>query len=182
MPELRNERGAFGTRRTARRRRAAYDASVTLVDDFGNAVGYLDADRAHHGADTLHLAMGVFLVDAFGRVLVTRRAPQLPVYPGAWTTTIKAHIGPMETAVDAARRTVAYELGMLLVGLRMVVPTFRYHAEQPLVDGLFVEDELCPVFVGRARGDITLNRQLLAAAAWFPWPTFRDDVLFGRRG
>ena len=84
---------------------------------------------------------------------------------------------PGEPLADAVRRRVAQELGTEVVGLRLVLPRFRYRAEQ---DGV-VENEMCPVFVGTAAGDVTPDPDEVAEARWEPWAAFRDGVLDGTR-
>lgn len=151
--------------------------SVVLLDESGRAIGNADKAGVHHGDTPLHLAFSCYLLDADGAVLVTRRALHKRTFPGVWTNSCCGHPGPGESLADAVRRRVAQELGTEVVDLRLVLPRFRYRAEQ---DGV-VENEMCPVFVGTATGHPTPDPDEVADARWEPWTTFRAGVLDGTR-
>lgn len=150
---------------------------VVLLDEDGQAVG--TADKAGvHGAETpLHLAFSTYLFDEGGRVLVTRRALTKQTFPGVWTNSCCGHPAPGEDLGDAARRRVRQELGVDVADLRLVLPTFRYRAEQ---DGV-VENEMCPVYVGLVRDPVDPDPSEVDSVAWVPWSDFRAGVLDGSR-
>ena len=150
---------------------------IVLVDDFGRPVGYDTSERAHTDQTPLHLGFMCYLADDLGRVLATRRSADRSLFPGVYTCSVRGHLGAAEPATGAIARRVAIELGVLLVGLRLVLPAFRYRAE---IGGI-VENELCPVFVGRARGDLILDPACTAEAEWVPWRQYREELLFARR-
>lgn len=151
--------------------------TIVLVDDFGRPVGYDTSAHAHSDQTPLHLGFMCYLADDRGRVLVTRRSAAALLFPGVHTCSVRGHLGAAEPATGAIARRVAVELGMLLVGLRLVLPAFRYRAEL----GGIIEHELCPVFVGRARGDLVLDPAYTASADWVPWSSYREDLLHARR-
>lgn len=153
------------------------DEPIVLVDDFGRPVGYSTSGRAHTDQTPLHLGFMCYLADDSGRVLATRRSERAPLFPGVYSCSVRGHLGAAEPATGAIARRVAIELGVLLVGLRLVLPAFRYRAE---IDGI-VEHELCPVFVGRARGDLVPDPECTAEAHWVPWIRYREDLLYARR-
>lgn len=153
--------------------------SVVLLDEDGRAIGTQDKVSVHHADTPLHLAFSCYLFDAEGRVLVTRRALHKRTFPGVWTNACCGHPGPGEGLADAVRRRVGQELGLELTDLRLVLPAFRYRAEQ---DGV-VENEMCPVFTARVTdpGTLRADPDEVADAVWEPWTTFRDEVLAGTR-
>jgi isopentenyl-diphosphate delta-isomerase len=153
--------------------------SVVLLDEDGRAVGTQDKASVHHADTPLHLAFSCYLVDDRGRVLVTRRALHKRTFPGVWTNACCGHPAPGEGLVDAVRRRVHQELGTEVDDLRLVLPAFRYRAEQ---DGV-VENEMCPVFVARVADPdaLRLDPEEVADATWEPWSSFRVDVLAGSR-
>ena len=150
---------------------------VVLLDEDGRAVGTADKAGVHHAETPLHLAFSVHLFDEDGRVLVTRRALTKQTFPGVWTNSCCGHPGPGEDLADAVRRRVRQELGTEVVDLRLVLPAFRYRAEQ---DGV-VENEMCPVFVGSTRGAVEPDASEVDSVSWEPWPEFRSGVLDGTR-
>jgi isopentenyl-diphosphate delta-isomerase len=150
---------------------------VVLLDEHGRAVGTADKAEVHHADTPLHLAFSVYLFDADGRVLVTRRALSKRTFPGVWTNSCCGHPAPGEALADGVRRRVRQELGVDLADLRLAVPTFRYRAEQ---DGV-VENEMCPVFVARVAGRVVPDPAEVEEVRWEPWTEFRAGVLDGSR-
>lgn len=151
--------------------------SVVLLDEDGRAAGTADKAQVHSAHTPLHLAFSCYLFDPDGAVLVTRRALHKRSFPGVWTNSCCGHPAPGEAIDDAVRRRVGQELGVEVADLRLVLPRFRYRAEQ---DGV-VENEMCPVFVGTARGGLAPDPDEVEEARWEPWHTFRGSVLDGSR-
>jgi isopentenyl-diphosphate delta-isomerase len=150
---------------------------VVLLDEDGRVAGTADKSLVHHADTPLHLAFSCYLFDADGAVLVTQRALHKRTFPGVWTNGCCGHPAPGESLDDAVRRRVRQELGTDVTDLRLVLPRFRYRAEQ---DGV-VENEMCPVFVGSAAGAVVPDPEEVAAAVWEPWDDFRSAVLDGTR-
>lgn len=150
---------------------------VVLLDEDGRAVGTADKAGVHHADTPLHLAFSCYLFDGEGNVLVTQRALHKRTFPGVWTNSCCGHPAPGEPLEEAVRRRVEQELGTTVTGLRLVLPRFRYRAEQ---DGV-VENEMCPVFVGSAGGPVSPDPDEVGEARWEPWRAFRAAVLDGSR-
>lgn len=150
---------------------------VVLLDEAGRAIGTADKAGVHHGETPLHLAFSTYLFDSEGNVLVTRRALTKRTFAGVWTNSCCGHPGPGEDLADAVRRRVRQELGTEVTDLRLVLPAFRYRAEQ---DGV-VENEMCPVFVGSTRDRVDPDPAEVDSVAWVPWSEFRAGVLDGTR-
>ena len=154
---------------------------VVLLDEDGQAVGTADKAVVHHTDTPLHLAFSCYLFDDDGNVLITQRALHKRTFPGVWTNSCCGHPAPGERLEDAVRRRVEQELGTTVTDLRLVLPRFRYRAEQ---DGV-VENEMCPVFVGlvsgAASGTVSANPDEVGDARWEPWLPFRAAVLDGSR-
>ncbi|HEX5917299.1 MAG TPA: isopentenyl-diphosphate Delta-isomerase [Nocardioides sp.] len=150
---------------------------VVLLDEDGRDVGAADKASVHHADTPLHLAFSCYLFDDRGNVLITRRALHKRTFPGVWTNSCCGHPAPGEPLDDAVRRRVEQELGATVTDLRLVLPRFRYRAEQEGV----VENEMCPVFVGSADGAVTPDPEEVDEARWEPWAAFRAGVLDGSR-
>ena len=150
---------------------------VVLLDEDGQAIGTADKAGVHHADTPLHLAFSCYLFDDAGNVLETQRALHKRTFPGVWTNSCCGHPAPGEPLDDAVRRRVEQELGTSVTDLRLVLPRFRYRAEQ---DGV-VENEMCPVFVGSASGGVSPDPDEVGEARWEPWQPFRAAVLDGTR-
>jgi isopentenyl-diphosphate Delta-isomerase len=151
---------------------------VVLLDEHGRPAGTMPKAQVH-GADTpLHLAFSVYLFDAGGRVLATRRALGKRTWPGVWTNSCCGHPAPGEDPADAARRRLDQELGLRPAHLELVLPDFSYRAVAP--DGL-VEHERCPVYVARLDGDPPPapdpDPDEVAEWRWVAWDAFRTLVV-----
>ena len=156
---------------------SAVEELVVLLDEDGRAIGTTDKAAVHHATTPLHLAFSVHLFDDDGQVLVTRRALTKQTFPGVWTNSCCGHPAPGEDLADAVRRRVRQELGVDVSDLRLVLPSFRYRAEQ---DGV-VENEMCPVYTGFVRDPVEPDPAEVDTAQWEPWAAFRAGVLDGSR-
>ncbi|HEX3211596.1 MAG TPA: isopentenyl-diphosphate Delta-isomerase, partial [Actinomycetota bacterium] len=148
---------------------------VVLLDADGRPAGTMPKAEVH-GPDTpLHLAFSVYLFDAEGRLLVTRRALGKRTWPGVWTNSCCGHPGPGEDPADAATRRLGQELGLRPGRLELALPDFRYRAVA--ADGL-VEHEVCPVFFAHLDGPPEPppdpDPREVAEWRWVPWPAFRQ--------
>ena len=156
---------------------SAVGERVVLLSETGEAVGTADKSSVHHASTPLHLAFSCYVLDGAGRLLVTRRALDKRTFPGVWTNSCCGHPAPGEPVEPAVRRRVRQELGLALDDLRLLLPDFRYAAE---MDGVR-ENELCPVFLARAVGDVAADPSEVEDWEWVPWADFRASVLSGGR-
>jgi isopentenyl-diphosphate delta-isomerase type 1 len=140
---------------------------VVLLQDDGTPAG--TAPRLQvHGTDTpLHQAFSLHLFDDQGRVLITRRALSKLTWPGVWTNSCCGHPRPGEPLEDAVRRRLREELDV--DDLQVVLPDFRYRAVD--ASGV-VENEICPVLVGRVRGTVAPDPGEVAEHQWVEWSNF----------
>jgi len=125
---------------------------VVLVDDDGTPMGTADKATVHTSNTPLHLAFSCHVVNAEGKVLVTRRALTKATWPGVWTNAVCGHPAPGEEMVDAIIRRVRHEIGLEISDITPAIPGFRYRAVD--ASGI-VEHEICPVFIARAVSDPT---------------------------
>ncbi|PZU41345.1 MAG: isopentenyl-diphosphate delta-isomerase [Microbacterium sp.] len=136
---------------------------VVLLDDEGNEIGTAPKSSVH-GTDTaLHLAFSCHVLDAEGRILVTRRALDKQAWPGVWTNSFCGHPRPAEPLLQAVRRRADFELGISVSDIELALPLFRYRATD--ASGI-VEHEICPVYVARTSDDLSPNPREVLEWEW----------------
>ncbi|HEX2075541.1 MAG TPA: isopentenyl-diphosphate Delta-isomerase [Geodermatophilus sp.] len=148
---------------------AAAEELIVLVDDDGTAIGTMPKPLVHHGETPLHRAFSAYLFADDGRLLVTRRAEDKQTFPGMWTNTVCGHPGPGEDDGAAIARRAGFELGLEVTGLRAALPGYRYRAEFRGV----VENEVCPVYLGRFHGTPAPDPTEVEEWALLDWAAFR---------
>ncbi len=145
---------------------------VVLVDEHDVPTGTLDKREAHHADTPLHRGFSVFLFDRSGRTLLQQRSLRKPTWPGAWSNACCGHPQLHETTLDAMQRRIAEELGLTGVDLSILLPDYRYRCER---DGV-VENEFCPVAVGRIDDLPRPNPDEVEAVRWEPWADFLAET------
>lgn len=145
---------------------------VVLLAPDGTAIGTAAKSAVHTTRTPLHLAFSCYLLDEEGSLLLTRRALGKATWPGVWTNTCCGHPLPGEPPESAVRRRLGQELGVQVDALRCALPGFAYRAVD--ASGI-VENEICPVWVGRLRrdADLTPDPAEVMDLAWVPW----DDLV-----
>ena len=142
---------------------------IVLVDDDGRSIGTMPKPLVHHGETPLHRAFSAYLFDGAGRLLITRRALDKATFPGMWTNTVCGHPGPDEDDAAAIARRARFELGLGVTGIRPALPGYRYRAEFQGV----VENEICPVYLGRFTGSPQPDASEVEAWELLDWAAFR---------
>jgi isopentenyl-diphosphate Delta-isomerase len=142
---------------------------IVLVDDDGRSIGTMPKPLVHHGETPLHRAFSAYLFDEAGRLLITRRALDKATFPGMWTNTVCGHLGPDGEDAAAIARRARFELGLGVAGIRPALPGYRYRAEFQGV----VENEICPVYLGRFTGSPQPDASEVAEWELLDWAAFR---------
>ena len=146
--------------------------NVILLDESGNALGLHDKRTVHTASTPLHLAFSCYIFNADDQVLVTRRSPRKLTWPGVWTNSVCGHPQESEPMVAAVSRRAAYELGLALDEVRLLLPRFRYRAEWSGV----VENEMCPVFTASVSAEPRPRPDEVDAVRWMAWPAFLHEA------
>lgn len=124
---------------------------VILVDEFDNDLGSMEKLRAHE-LGLLHRAFSVFLFDEKGNMLLQKRALGKYHSPGLWTNTCCSHPRPGELTINAAKRRLLEEMGIVT----NIESAFNFIYKASLDQNL-TEHELDYVFVGTYNGIISPN-------------------------
>lgn len=148
---------------------------VTLLAEDGTAVGTLPKRDVHTHDTPLHLAFSCYVLDAQGRLLLTRRALAKKTWPGVWTNSFCGHPRPGEDMLDAVRRHGAHELGIGLDDLRLVLPDYRYRAVD--ASGI-VENEICPVHVAVIDGQPSANPDEVSEWVWVDVTALVESITY----
>jgi isopentenyl-diphosphate delta-isomerase len=139
---------------------------VVLLDELDRPSGTAPRAAVHTDRTPRHLAFSCYLFDDRDRVLLTRRALGKATWPGTWTNSCCGHPRPGEPMEDAVRRRVADELGATVEELALVLPEFGYRAVD--ASGI-VENESCPVWVGRLGCALRPDPGEVCETAWLDW-------------
>jgi isopentenyl-diphosphate Delta-isomerase len=150
----------------------AFDDMIVYCDEAGTPTGTYPKLAAHDGDTKRHLAFSVFLFNEKGQLLLQQRALTKKTWPGVWSNSCCGHVMLHEKVEAAANRRLKYELGITGVKLEIVLPDFRYRAEK---DGV-VENEICPVLIGRFDGTPRPNPDEVNDIRWVDWNDFVIEV------
>lgn len=146
---------------------------VVLLDEAGGPIGTSPKATVHTSDTPLHLGFSCYLVDASGRILVTRRALSKRTWPGVWTNSFCGHPAPEEALELAVRRRARDELNALVDTVEARLPDFRYRA---LDASGTVENEICPVFTARIDGGFVPEAAEVMEWAWVAPETLLASV------
>lgn len=124
---------------------------VVLVDELNNELGFMEKMKAHQ-LGVLHRAFSVFLFDENGNMLLQKRALEKYHSPGLWTNTCCSHPRPGEQILDAAKRRLIEEMGIVANMSLAFDFIYKAHLDQDLT-----EHELDFVFIGTYNGIISPN-------------------------
>jgi len=142
---------------------AHVDDEIVLLDMDGTPIGTA-SKAAAHGPDTaLHLAFSCYVLNADGKLLITRRALSKKTWPGVWTNSFCGHPRPAEPVLSAVHRRADFELGLEISEVALALPLFRYRATDSRGT---VENEVCPVYVARTDGDPDPDPREVAEFVW----------------
>ena len=135
--------------------------ALIIVDAQDRILGHGKKADLHRGSGTLHRAFSIFLFNADGEMLLTRRSDNKPLWPGFWSNTCCSHPRQGESYGVSTQRRLREELGIetpLLFTHR-----FRYQAQ---FDESGAEHELCSVYVGRIDSTPSPNPMEISDWQW----------------
>jgi len=148
---------------------------VVLVNDNNEVIGTAPKATVHTAATPLHRGFSLFLFNSRGELLLQQRSAQKKTWPLVWSNSVCGHPMMNELASDAAKRRLAFELGMERGAIYEILPDYRYRAEH---EGI-VENELCPVLVGFSDEEPLPRSDEVEATRWVAWKAFLEELKRG---
>jgi isopentenyl-diphosphate delta-isomerase len=150
------------------------DEHVVLVDEADREIGLADKGSIHTESTPLHRGFSLFGFDDAGQLLLQRRALTKKTWPGIWSNTVCGHPQSGETYEAAAKRRLAFELGIKLAqtDIIMALADYRYRYEHTGV----VENEICPVMIARIDRLVDPNPDEVAETRWIIWQDFLNEI------
>lgn len=146
---------------------------VVLVDEKNKVLGTKSKAKVHGETTPLHRAFSVFIFDNNNRLLLQQRAKHKKAWPLIWSNSCCGHPMLEESNVEAVKRRCKFELGIEVVHILEVAP-YRYCFSYQDV----MENEICPIFVARYKGDINININEVQSTQWINWEEWLQQVEF----
>ena len=144
---------------------------VVLVDEHNVVLGTTPKATVHTDATPLHRGFSAFLFNEKNELLLQQRSHKKKTWPLAWSNSCCGHPALNESNEDAVRRRVAFELGGQVDSIQEVSP-YRYRFSKEGV----VENEICPILIGRIRSDFTSNFDEVETTVWITWNDFLEEI------
>lgn len=141
---------------------------VVLVDSENRPLGTAPKHEVHHAHTPLHRGFSVFVFMPSGEFLLQQRARTKKTFPLLWSNSCCGHPMLDETAAQASKRRLAFEMGMHDVLVRELISDYRYEVEM----GGIYEREICPIAVGYAAAPPVPNPDEVEATKTMPWEAF----------
>lgn len=151
------------------------DELVVLVSEQNRELGTAPKDSVHTQNTPLHRGFSLFLFNAKGELLLTKRSFKKKTFPGVWTNTVCGHPAPGESAVEAARRRLYEELGIKNYELRDIKEVAPYRYRFADTNGT-VDNEICPILVAYSDADPKPKKEEVEEWKWVKWDKFLEDL------
>lgn len=129
------------------------DEQLILVNEQDDEIGVSDKLSVHRQG-LLHRAFSVFIFNSEGKLLLQQRADTKYHSPGLWTNTCCSHPRPSELILQACKRRLKEEMGMLCDPEFSFSFIYKYQ----FINGL-IEHEFDHVFIGICNEQPVLNEQ-----------------------
>jgi len=90
------------------------DELLEVLDAEGRVVGLAPRARCHGDPSLAHRAVHVLVRNRHGEYFLQKRSRLKRVQPGRWDSSVGGHVDPGESWLEAARREISEELGIVL--------------------------------------------------------------------
>ena len=134
---------------------------ITFVDEDDNIIGSGTKDKSwKRGA--WHRIVRVFLFNAKGEVLMTRRAAHLVASPGKWNESCSGHVDEGESYEEAALRELREEVGVSGTKLTPIVKIKHSDTDDPSRR----KNRFHMIFTGRYEGVVHFDPKEVSEVRW----------------
>jgi isopentenyl-diphosphate delta-isomerase type 1 len=101
---------------------------LEIVDRQGNTIGSAPRSEIHGNPSLIHKVVHVLVFNENGEILLQKRSMNKDVAPGRWDTSVGGHISPNEDLIEAAKREMEEELGIISED---IIPLYSYIHSNP---------------------------------------------------
>lgn len=120
-----------------------------IVDENDQVIGQAPRSQCHGDPSLVHRVAHVLVFNRRGELLLQKRTLAKDIQPGRWDTSVGGHLDSGEDYLQAARREMAEELGLIGVPL-----TFLYHSKIRNE----IESENVATYLARYDGDVDYSQ------------------------
>lgn len=145
---------------------------VVLVNERNEVLGLSDKSTVHAEVTPLHRAFSIFLFDNQDTLLLQKRSGYKTAWPLTWSNSCCGHPQINETNLAAAKRRCLFELGLTVYDVTEISP-YRYCFVR---DGI-MENEICPILVGRYNAQPLINPAEVSEIRNMPWEHWVHEVM-----
>jgi isopentenyl-diphosphate delta-isomerase type 1 len=105
-----------------------HEEVLEVVDRDGNILGTAPRSEIHGNPSLLHKVVHVLVFNDAGKLLLQKRSMNKDVAPGKWDTSVGGHVSSGEDLIEAAKREMEEELGIISDGIN---PLYSYIHSNP---------------------------------------------------
>jgi isopentenyl-diphosphate delta-isomerase len=116
---------------------------IVIVDENDNFIGEEEKEKCHDGNGILHRGFLVMVFNNKRELLLARRSEKKRLWPGFWDGTIASHVFKGEDYIQASKRRLAQEIGLINNNVKYLFK-FRYYVRYKNIGA---ENEICGVTV-----------------------------------
>lgn len=88
------------------------DELFYLVDRYDKVISPITRKKAHSNKANIHRAIGIFITNELGQILMQQRSLEKDMNPGEWSYSVGGHVTFGQTYKQAASKELREELGI----------------------------------------------------------------------
>ena len=143
---------------------------ITLVDNKGKKLGYMEKFKCHKFPLPLHSAISVLIFDK-DKILLQKRSKYKKTWPLVWANTCCSHPYKGESFLSAAKRRLKEEMGIE----SSLKELFRF-TYKAIYDKTWGENEYDVVFTGNYKGEVKPDKKEVCEYKWVSLRDLKKDI------